>query len=322
MIASGLDETAREVGATGVEDKDTAAADVEDGLIVDGVQGGRAGEGEAVDRHRSEKLGAVHRDVGVGGDGAEEAGSQFGGSQGPHTADGGVGGEGGAVAGCTGVGDGVYADVDGVGAVASAATDETVGHVGDKEIGHSSTGSGTEIVTADEQRAPSGEIGNVTHVQGQRLGCVGVQGQDRAPRDDVDGTAGTEVDGLHGRRSGVTDDFELAALHRDVAHQAGADGEVGAAEAVVEVGAAVVKGQGAAFQDGVGGELGAARRAAKDGGALGGDEVADAHGAVACRAVDGHRASADLGQVKVRAGLVGGAEATGEGEVRVVETGG
>ena len=268
MVVSGLDETAGEVRATGVEDEETAASEVQDGFVVDGVQGGRAGEREAVGRDRSEEVGAVEGDVRSGGNRAEEAGGEFGGCQRTHTADGGVGGEGGAVAGSAGVRDGVHADVDGVAAIAGAATDETVGHVGHEEIGDSSTGTCTQIVTADEQGAPTGEVGDVTDVQGQRLGCVGVQGQHGTAGHHVDRTARPEIDGLGGRRNGVADDFELTALHRDVSHQAGSDGEVGAAEAVVEVGAAVVEGQRAAIERCVGGELRAARRAAEDGGAL------------------------------------------------------
>ena len=309
LVAAGLDETAGEVGATGIGNEQAATADGEDGLVADGVEGAGPVDGEAVHGEGAEVENAGGAHVGIGSNGAEKAGSEFGSSEGTDTADGGVGGERSTEAGSAGVRDGIHANVDGVGTIARAAPDEAVGHVRHEEISHSSTRSSTEVVTAYEEGATAREVGDVADIQRQGLGGIGIQGQNGTAGHNVDGTARPEVDGLGGRRSGVADDLELPTLHRDVAHQGRADGEVGATEAVVEVGPAVVEREGATFDDGVGGELGAARRAAQDGRALRGDEVADAHGARACGTVNGHGAGADFVQVERGRGLVGGAEA-------------
>ncbi len=119
-----------------------------------------------------------------------------------------------------GVGDGVHADVNGVGTIARAAADETVGHVGREEIGHAGTGSGTEVVTTNEQGTAAREVGDVAGIEGQRPVRIGIQGEDGTAGNHTDRTDAAEVHGFHGRRGGIADDLELTALHRDVAQQA------------------------------------------------------------------------------------------------------
>ena len=149
LVAAGLDHTAIEVGSAGIEHQHAAAADVEDSHVVEAVERGGAGEGQAVHGQRTIGLRTVDRDVRTRRHRPEEARREFRRRQRTQTTRRRIRGEGCAGTGRAGVRDDVGADADGVAAVARATTEEVVDQRSVNAAGRA--GGCTETVTADQE---------------------------------------------------------------------------------------------------------------------------------------------------------------------------